>query len=164
MIELSLHDLVARSDLIVRARVLTGRTEWTGQTGKYPVFTYTEVEAIDVFKGAGSKRVFIRTPGGSTGDYNFIVPGSPKLKQGQEYIFFLRDLNSKMSGKPVFELIGFEQSSLPVIKAGKEKAVLVKLKAKPEAGTRAVQIKPDDLSVHIQAILKNRAAMEEDEK
>lgn len=160
MVRLNLDELIERSDLIIQARVISGKAEWSGAEGRSLVFTYTGAGVLDVYKGTASARVIIRTPGGSLDGYNFIVPGSPRLKPGRELVLFLRYTGTKRNGEPVFDLIGLEQAVLPVIKIGEDKVVQLKLRKKGEGSARAVRIRPGDLRIQVRAVMENLSARE----
>jgi hypothetical protein len=167
VVELSLDQLIERSDLIVLAQVLSKETEWSGPPAQSLVLTYTEAEVLELFKGDRTGRIFIRAPGGSLGGYNFAAPGWPALNPGQEFVFFLRDTRLFRRGKPVYDLIGLEQASLPVLRVGEEKVVLMRLKCREKEGTRkakpagtrgAVWVRIESLNLQVQAVMKNQTA------
>ncbi|GEM_PF-4388550 len=167
VVELSLDQLIKRSDLIVRAQVLSKEAQWSGLPGRSLVLTYTELEVLDIFKGDRTGRIFIRAPGGNLGGHSFVAPGWPTLNQGAEFILFLRDTRLLRHGKPAYDLIGLEQASLPVLRVGEEKVVLMRLncegkeearKAKSRVLERAVLVRVESLNLQIQAVMKNQGA------
>lgn len=162
---LSSGDMITRADLIVQARVIEREPGLSGGPGKGFVATFTKAEAIKVLKGAAESSILIRTPGGRLDGQSFFVPGSPVLKKGGEYIFFLTDSRTTRRGQKVYDLIGLGNGSLPVIASGHESLVMMPMKrdkAKaaysqtPGAGSGPrVPITIESLEKQIQAVLKN---------
>ena len=58
---------------------------WEGNN----IYTYTQLEVIDPIKGTSGDRLTVKQLGGKVGEDALEVPGSPKLKQGEEVVLFL---------------------------------------------------------------------------
>jgi hypothetical protein len=82
---LSLDDMIARSTAIVRGKVTAS---WAGFTGSV-IYTHYQVQISEQFKGIAQSSVEIMIPGGIAKGLSQNFSGSPALKQGDEFVFFL---------------------------------------------------------------------------
>jgi len=79
--------LTLHSDDIVRGRVLTLQSHWTGD--KLRIVTDVTVQVEETLKGRPAKTVTIRQPGGIVGDVGQKVSGLAAFKPGEEVVVFL---------------------------------------------------------------------------
>jgi MYXO-CTERM domain-containing protein len=84
---LSLHELVARADRVVQARVIDSHARWVGET----IYTDTTVDVIQCLHGPCSRRLIVRQRGGEVGGVGQSVEGTAPLPAGEEVVLFLRD-------------------------------------------------------------------------
>ena len=82
---LSLDDLIARSTMIVRGKVTTSWAAFTGSV----IYTHYQIQISEQFKGTGQNSVEVMTPGGTVNGLTSSFSGSPVLRQGDEFVFFL---------------------------------------------------------------------------
>jgi hypothetical protein len=81
----TVEELTASSELVVHARLGSSAARWEGNN----IYTYTQLEVIDPIKGASADRLTVKQLGGKVGQDALEVPGSPKLRQGEEVVLFL---------------------------------------------------------------------------
>jgi len=82
---LSLDDLIAKSTVIVRGTVAD---TWAAFNGR-DIYTHYKIQVSERFKGSARRTVEVVVPGGEIGEVHQPVAGSPVLKQGDEFVFFL---------------------------------------------------------------------------
>jgi hypothetical protein len=82
---MSLDDMIVKSTTIVRGKV-TG--SWAAFTGAV-IYTHYTIEVSETFKGAGRGTVEIMVPGGALNGVQQNFSGSPAMKAGDEFVFFL---------------------------------------------------------------------------
>jgi hypothetical protein len=82
---LSLDDLIARSTNIVRGNVTSSWASFTGSV----IYTHYRIQVIEQFKGPAQSSVEVMTPGGTVNGLRQSFSGSPLLKPGDEFVFFL---------------------------------------------------------------------------
>jgi len=82
---LSLDDMITRSTAIVRGKVAAS---WAAYTGSV-IYTHYQIQVSEQFKGAPRNSVEVMLPGGSAKGLSQSFSGSPVLKQGDEFVFFL---------------------------------------------------------------------------
>ena len=91
--QLSLGEMSRKSTAIVRARI----TGVNGVVRGADVSTVYHVQVLEQWKGAGAANpiavaaptIEVSVPGGVAGGMRQMVPGSPALAPGQEYVLFL---------------------------------------------------------------------------
>jgi hypothetical protein len=83
--QLSLNDLIARSTLIVQAKVTGSTASYTGST----IYTHYKVSVLQQWKGASQTTLDVQIPGGAANGMRQIVPGAPQFTTGQQYVLFL---------------------------------------------------------------------------
>lgn len=105
---ISVRELVAESDVSALCLVLSKTVKTDGNTP----YTYTEVETLEVYKGAVSKGdvVTVRQRGGLTGEYYVKTIGDAELAEGAKYALFLTK-----SGEQ-YVLSGMAQAAFKVYK------------------------------------------------
>jgi hypothetical protein len=82
---LSLDDMITRSTAIVRGKVAAS---WAAYTGSI-IYTHYQIQVSEQFKGAPRDSVEVMLPGGKAKGLSQSFSGSPVLKQGDEFVFFL---------------------------------------------------------------------------
>lgn len=79
--------LTRESQLVVRARVLTGQARWTADRAR--IVTDTEVEVLETWKGEARRSLVVMQPGGVVGDLGQRVAGAATFTPGEEVVLFL---------------------------------------------------------------------------
>jgi hypothetical protein len=79
--------LTRHSDAIVRGRVVTLQSHWTGD--KRRIVTDVTVQVEETLKGEPAQTVTIRQPGGIVGDVGQKVSGLAAFHPGEEVVVFL---------------------------------------------------------------------------
>ena len=87
---LSLDDMITKSTSIVRGRV---SSTWTAFTGSV-IYTHYKIQVSESFKGSGQSTVEIMVPGGTMNGLHQSFSGAPVLKGGDEFVFFLWTSNT----------------------------------------------------------------------
>jgi hypothetical protein len=87
---LSLDDMIAKSTTIVRGKVTSSWASFTGAV----IYTHYKVQVSENFKGPARNSVEIMVPGGAVNGVQQNFSGSPLLKAGDEFVFFLWTSNS----------------------------------------------------------------------
>jgi hypothetical protein len=82
---LSLDDMITRSTAIVRGKVAAS---WAAYTGSV-IYTHYQIQVSEQFKGTPRDSVEVMLPGGTAKGLSQSFSGSPVLKQGDEFVFFL---------------------------------------------------------------------------
>ena len=82
---LSLDDLIVKSTTIVRGKV---DDTWAAFSGR-DIYTHYKIQVSERFKGPTRRIVDVVVPGGEVGAVHQPVAGSPVLKKGDEFVFFL---------------------------------------------------------------------------
>jgi hypothetical protein len=82
---LSLDDMITRSTTVVRGKVTAA---WAAYTGSV-IYTHYQIQVSEQFKGTPRNSVEVMLPGGTARGLSQSFSGSPVLKQGDEFVFFL---------------------------------------------------------------------------
>ena len=82
---MSIPRMAQTATLIVRARCTGNAARWEGGE----IWTITQLETEDVWKGAASSRLSIRLLGGSVGNITSTVSGVPRFHAGEDLVLFL---------------------------------------------------------------------------
>jgi hypothetical protein len=82
---LSLDDMITRSTAIVRGKVTA---TWAAYTGSL-IYTHYQIQVSEQFKGTAQGSVEVMVPGGAARGVTQSFSGSPVLKLGDEFVFFL---------------------------------------------------------------------------
>jgi hypothetical protein len=82
---LSLDDMITRSTSIVRGKVTASWPAFTGSV----IYTHYQIQVSEQFKGTPRNSVEVMVPGGTARGLSQDFSGSPVLKQGDEFVFFL---------------------------------------------------------------------------
>ena len=83
--QLSLDDMIVRSNSIVRGKVASS---WAALTGSI-IYTHYRIQVSESFKGPKQSVVEIMVPGGAVDNLQQNFSGSPALNTGDELVFFL---------------------------------------------------------------------------
>jgi len=111
--DVSLKDLVVRSDRIVHARVLQSEARWDAGF----IWTDTVVEVLECIGGPCGARETIRQRGGEVGGIGQAVEGTVRMASGDSLVLFLRDHGSV--SRPVGMSIGvYRLSGARAVPAG----------------------------------------------
>src|ERR1041385_458690 len=82
---LSLDEMTARSTAIVRAKV---ESSWSAFSGPV-IYTHFKIRVTERFKGPSQPSVEIVVPGGVANNLRQSFSGVPEFATGDEYVFFL---------------------------------------------------------------------------
>jgi hypothetical protein len=88
VVPLTREQLVAQSDLVVRATVESHTTAWNQEHTH--IVTLTRIAVREYIKGSGPGDLVLRQFGGTVGGLTEHVPGDGRLAQGQDVVLFLR--------------------------------------------------------------------------
>jgi hypothetical protein len=87
--QLSLDELVRRSDAVVRGTVTATRSAWDDQ--HYKIYTYCTVKVAGAAFGARrDQELTVKLLGGTVGDTSLTVDGNASLEKGEDVLLFLR--------------------------------------------------------------------------
>ena len=89
--------LTARADLVVHGFVTNKTAAWVGRV----IYTQYELLVQETVKGALRNSVVMAIPGGSLGNVQLSVPGSPDFQIGDQLVFFGEPLEGQTSFTPV---------------------------------------------------------------
>ena len=150
---LSMDDMIARSTAIVRGTV-TG--SWTAFTG-HDIYTHYRIQVSERFKGTAQKLVEIAVPGGTVGELHQTVSGSPVLRQGDQFVFFLWTSKSGVTWitgltQGLFSLAGGNTADPTATRAASRELMLDAVTAHP-VKDNGVSLKLSDLRTRIAARL-----------
>ncbi|OGP61016.1 MAG: hypothetical protein A2V67_11470 [Deltaproteobacteria bacterium RBG_13_61_14] len=162
VVPLSLHDLVATSDLVIESRVITGTADFCGPAGASMLFTYWEVEVKEALKGTAAASVLVRTPGGGKDGRELVVPGAPGFQPDQRLILFLKKTEESRSGRPVYEVLGWQQGALEITAEPASGEPVVRRPAQPseKKPARPVAVKLKEFKREVRALAQPPAAAE----
>jgi hypothetical protein len=82
---MSIARLARTAPLIVRAKCAGNVARW--DAGE--IWTFTELEVEDTWKGSAPSRLSIRMLGGSVGSITSTVSGAPRFQAGEDVVLFL---------------------------------------------------------------------------
>jgi hypothetical protein len=107
VVPLSRPQLVERSDLVVRASVVSQSSRWNDDQSQ--IVTLTRLRVTSYLKGSGSQELVLRQFGGTVEGLTSEIPGDARLAPGQDVVLFLR------SGDGVVFLTALSQAAYLVI-------------------------------------------------
>jgi hypothetical protein len=99
---LSFPELVAESGAVVHGRVAEVRGQWTAD--RSGIESLITIDAINYLKGQWGEHVTVRVPGGQVGTFVNLIPGAPRLAEGDRVVLFL-----KASGPSIPVITGTSQ-------------------------------------------------------
>jgi hypothetical protein len=82
---LSLDDLIAKSTAIVRGTVSGSYAAFRGPI----IFTHYTVQVSEPMKGSRASTLDVVVPGGTANNLRQLFSGTPQLKNGDQFVFFL---------------------------------------------------------------------------
>ncbi len=88
MPRLSASELATRSDVVVRAKVVSQNV--TAPSGPRSIATHTRLHVLEALKGKPPVDIEAVQVGGTWGPYTLLLPGGAKLEVGEEAVLFLR--------------------------------------------------------------------------
>jgi hypothetical protein len=83
--KLTVDDLVQKSTLIVRARVLESKPSVVGKV----IYTNYSVQVLESIRGASGATLTVSVPGGTYNGIQQRFAGTPRLDLGTEYVLFV---------------------------------------------------------------------------
>jgi hypothetical protein len=84
-IRMDLPALARAAQLVVRVRCTGSRAQW--ESGS--IWTFTDFEVLETFKGAAPQTLRVRLPGGRVAHLETHVEGAPRFSTGEEAVLFL---------------------------------------------------------------------------
>jgi hypothetical protein len=82
---MSLDQLARAADTVVRARCASTSARWENSA----IWTFSEFDLIERFKGNPPERIQVRTPGGRVGHISTRVEQAPGFRPGDDAVLFL---------------------------------------------------------------------------
>ena len=104
--KMDLQELVKVSDAIAQGTVESIETRWEDQA----IYTYTSIRVDESIKGGPRRAYLVRHAGGTIGALTLDAPGTPKFKQGDQVVVFLRD---RKDG--TFDVVGLGQGKYDIV-------------------------------------------------
>lgn len=87
VVPLSFPQLVTAATAVVHGRVTEVRGQWTAD--RRGIESLVTIDALRYLKGDLGGRVTVRVPGGEAGGLINVIPGVPRLVQGDHVVIFL---------------------------------------------------------------------------
>lgn len=91
VVELTRQQLVDRSDLVVRATVVSQASAWSEDHTR--MLTRTQLRVEESYKGQGFGELTLQQLGGAVDGVESHIAGDGVLQQGHQYVLFLRRQN-----------------------------------------------------------------------
>src|SRR6202049_2626249 len=85
LLRMSLSQMAEAADTIVRGRCVATSSRWDAGS----IWTFADVDLIEILKGSPPARIIVRLPGGHAGNMATHIDAAPSLKPGDEKILFL---------------------------------------------------------------------------
>jgi hypothetical protein len=104
---MSLRELVASSDQIVVAKVISVQTAWDASHRK--IFSTIDVDIEQTWKGEPARRISIVQPGGAVGDIEMTVGGMPGFALSERTLLFLH-------GRSRPQVVGMSQGKRTLVR------------------------------------------------
>jgi hypothetical protein len=139
---LSLDDLIAKSTIIVRGKILNSYTAASGPV----IYTHYRIQPSETLKGTASGVVEIQLPGGIAGNLRQTFAGVPQFKAGDEYVFFLWTGKSGST-----QILGLTQGLFSIAPGGGKDPLTMRAashEAMLDRGT-GKQVKDQTLTMHL---------------
>jgi hypothetical protein len=108
---LSLGDMIAKSTVIVRAKVTDSSAAYSITSPV--IYTHYTVQVSEWLKGLGAKSIDVVVPGGTVGNSRQSFSGAPAFSSGDEYVFFLWTSKAGLT-----QVIGLTQGLFSVAQDG----------------------------------------------
>jgi hypothetical protein len=103
VVPMSVEELTHRSSHVVRARATESWAQWNSDHSM--IHTYTRLQVVDRWKGAGPDSVVVKQPGGTAEGYTQRVAGVRQFTSGEEAVLFLRPSDARDGSMVVTGLI-----------------------------------------------------------
>src|ERR1700690_290679 len=84
-VRMSIAEMSRAAPLIVRARCVANTVEWQGGE----IWTFTEFEVEETWRGRAPERIMVRLLGGRMGNITSTVSGAPRFRSGEKVVLFL---------------------------------------------------------------------------
>ncbi len=128
LVALDVEGLTRLSDVVVRAQVLSSQARITKDGAR--IVTDSELEVLEVLKGAPPKRLIAMQPGGVVGEIGQKVDATARFEPGEEVVVFLERRGER------YTVAGMQQGRWKVERSG-GKAV-----ARPQTDGDALYLDP----------------------
>ena len=125
------------SEAIVRGTLASERTDWVGRK----IYTFYDLVASETVKGEAQTTITVAVPGGAKGKVATIWTGAPRLKTGDELVFF----GKRFGQHPAFVAYGLFSG-------------LVQVRTDPSSGKRVVNARgrTEDVEDFLQHVRSRR--------
>lgn len=95
LLYMDFKDLTTNSDSIVTGLVRNKSAKWD-RSGKFIYSEYT-VDLLDSIKGENGDTIRFIVPGGRIGNVGMVIHGAPNLKENDEVLLFLNNVENPLS-------------------------------------------------------------------
>jgi hypothetical protein len=140
IIRSSLDDMIGKSTLIVRGRVLRSAAQRNGNQ----IHTVVQVQVLEQLKGSAAAQVEFVLPGGNLGYLRQAVPGVPEFSAGAEHVFFLW---TGKSGRTL--LLGLGQGVLDFVKAANGETMVARQAIQAQVVDRGTGLPVDPEAIYM---------------
>jgi dipeptidyl aminopeptidase/acylaminoacyl peptidase len=120
VIDETIEDMARASTVVVRGRVLQVQPQLEESSGR--IYTYADIQVLEVFKGAGTGSILVKSPGGEIGNRGTVVAGAAKFVSGQDTVLFLEQSPNE-PGVFVLRALAASKVDLETTTKGELKAV-----------------------------------------
>lgn len=110
---MSLADLAAEADVVVRGRVLSRASRYDDPPNAARIVTDVTIRVDEAVRGTPAGTVVVTVPGGEVGDRGQAVPGAPRLAVDEDVILFLRA--PLPARRAVHRVVGLAQGAFLVL-------------------------------------------------
>ena len=118
VVPMTFEQLVAEAAAVVYARVADVRGQWTAD--RQSIDSVITLEPLRYLKGNLGETIALRLPGGEAGGMIQVIPGAPRLTQGELVVVFL-----KARGPAMLTTLGFGQGVFRVSRDARSGSMLV---------------------------------------
>ncbi len=151
--QLSLEQMAGRATAIVRGRITA---TWCAARGPL-IYTHYRIQVSDHWKGPVASEMEVVVPGGTLGGLRQSFAGTPKLREGNEYVLFLWRGPSGLTHilgftQGVFDLKRDAAGELVAARAAAPEVMLDPASGRP-VGDVPLRLRLDDLDRRIRAAL-----------
>ena len=158
VLPMSLEQLSEEASVVVHGRVTNRWSAWDDAHRR--IWTYTQIEPVEVWRGDAGTGLVVRTIGGQVGEIGMQVAGTPQLVPGEEFVLFLEDRDGPGPGMGI---VGFAQGAFRIQRepAGLLAVPLmdgVALVGTLDAGTPVVQMAFEELRSAVRGALSAEPA------
>ncbi len=103
----TLETLSTKAARVVLARVSNQYAGWDEAHRR--IYTWTELEVLETWKGPDQSSVLVKSLGGQVGDVGMRVSGTPEFVPGERVVVFLREVGAE------FAVVGMSQGKFRVV-------------------------------------------------